>query len=524
MFNKYKSFLYTLDLIGPSPQLLIFNDKRYKSIFSSLFSILIILFSIFFAIYSFIEYSKFDNPFITYYKDNDEITNRSFVLNDKLLMFQLMGTKTVNIFNNSIGYYQGLYYIYYNNGTTEIIPLNISKCELGKNVDYSYNNIISKETLFGKTIEQFYCIDYNVNLSLFYHPNIGFSCINLYVILKNDSNIPPEGIQSFIITENNIINHKNKDNPIKKSYIYQYTTGLSSIDYTSIAYNFQYIKYESDNGLLFKDYKFFNGMIFSNINFYKNNNIDIYGLKNYLDISPNSIISTITFMINQSNFDIYKRSYQKLQSLLAEITSVISLLFQIGEQISYILCNKKMSKNILIGIMNKSKIDLLNKRSHDINKIFKRENICSEKKIMKSKSLSNEKPLNDVYYLEKENNFISEKKNIKSKSMEKPQTDIYNSEKENNKSFGVEENNEININNKLIKNINYFDIIKSYFCFNDKKTKMINLCHNIISKDICIERILERFYNLENSNFSGKEREDINCNKTKRDKEINEYN
>ena len=97
MFNKYKSFLYTLDLIGPSPQLLIFNDKRYKSIFSSLFSILIILFSIFFAIYSFIEYSKFDNPFITYYKDNDEITNRSFVLNDKLLMFQLIDTKSGNI-------------------------------------------------------------------------------------------------------------------------------------------------------------------------------------------------------------------------------------------------------------------------------------------------------------------------------------------------------------------------------------------------------------------------------------------
>ena len=189
MFNKYKSFLYTLDLIGPSPQLLIFNDKRYKSIFSSLFSILIILFSIFFAIYSFIEYSKFDNPFITYYKDNDEITNRSFVLNDKLLMFQLIDTKSGNIFNNSIGYYKGLYYIYYNNGTNEMIPLNISKCEYGKNLDYSYSDVISKETSYGRTIEQFYCIDYNGNLSLFYHPNIGFSFINLYIILNNNSNV-----------------------------------------------------------------------------------------------------------------------------------------------------------------------------------------------------------------------------------------------------------------------------------------------------------------------------------------------
>ena len=82
--------------------------------------------------------------------------------------------------------------------------------------------------------------------------------------MKNDSNIPPEGIQSFIVTENNIINHKNKDNPIKKSSIYQYTTGLSSIDYTSIAYYFQYIKYESDNGLFFKDNKFFKLKKFKN--------------------------------------------------------------------------------------------------------------------------------------------------------------------------------------------------------------------------------------------------------------------
>ena len=57
MPNKYKSFLYTLDLIGPSPQILIFNEKRYKSILSSLVSILIILLSILFALYSFIEYS-----------------------------------------------------------------------------------------------------------------------------------------------------------------------------------------------------------------------------------------------------------------------------------------------------------------------------------------------------------------------------------------------------------------------------------------------------------------------------------
>ena len=35
------------------------------------------------------------------------------------------------------------------------------------------------------------------------------------------------------------------------------------------------------------------------------------------------------------------------------------------------------------------------------------------------------------------------------------------------------------------------------FCFNDKKTKLIDLCHNIVIEDISIERIFERFCNLE---------------------------
>ena len=78
-------------------------------------------------------------------------------------MFQLIGTNTYDVINNSIAYYKGLYSVLYNNETSEIIPLTIEKCELGKNIDSSYSNIISKETLFGKSIEEFYCINFNSN-------------------------------------------------------------------------------------------------------------------------------------------------------------------------------------------------------------------------------------------------------------------------------------------------------------------------------------------------------------------------
>ena len=55
--------------------------------------------------------------------------------------------------------------------------------------------------------------------------------------------------------------------------------------------------------------------------------------------------------------------------------------------------------------------------------------------------------------------------------------------------------NERNI--KVLKNIKLFNIIKSFFCFKDVKSKLIDLCNKIINEDICIDRILSRLYNLE---------------------------
>ena len=60
--------------------------------------------------------------------------------------------------------------------------------------------------------------------------------------------------------------------------------------------------------------------------------------------------------------------------------------------------------------------------------------------------------------------------------------------------FENEDNNII----KVMKNLNFINIIKSFFCCKDKKLKLINKCNDIVNKDICIERILKRLYILEN--------------------------
>lgn len=84
--------------------------------------------------------------------------------------------------------------------------------------------------------------------------------------------------------------------------------------------------------------------------------------------NSNSIIGTIEVAINKSNFDNYKRTYQRLQSLLAEIMSVCSLLFEIGIQISNIIGDKKMSIDIMDYILNKKVID--NIKNHNTIKLY----------------------------------------------------------------------------------------------------------------------------------------------------------
>ena len=88
----------------------------------------------------------------------------------------------------------------------------------------------------------------------------------------------------------------------------------------------------------------------------------------------------------------------------------------------------------------------------------------------------------------------------------------------NDISYKSEKIKQIKINNKHIEKVNYFHILKSYFCFKDKKTEMINLCNDIITEDMCIERILERFYNLEklSHHYSGTKTEKIKINKNKK--------
>ena len=79
----------------------------------------------------------------------------------------------------------------------------------------------------------------------------------------------------------------------------------------------------------FKNYKIFKGFSFSDIESYRVTK-NIYNINDDFKNLNYSNMREITFNINRSYYDNYKRGYQKLQSLLAEVMSVINLIFQIG--------------------------------------------------------------------------------------------------------------------------------------------------------------------------------------------------
>ena len=192
--------------------------------------------------------------------------------------------------------------------------------------------------------------------------------------------------------------------------------------------------------------------------------------------------------------------------------TVINLLIYIGSYLSNFLCDKKMSKDIIEVLINKNIRHISNQHyinsnnNININKLFKNN---KKNEIFSKKNKINQKlteGTNATDYLKKneESNF--------SKSTERRLPKINNLYK----TYKID---------KVLKKINFCNILKSYLCCNDSKTQLINFCHNTIIEDMSIEKILERFYILENLYyfFSSEEKHKLRPIENKRFKEIFKY-
>ena len=463
-------FLYQLDIIGPNPRLYIFKRERYKSLLSLFLSLLIILFSIIFILYSLIIYFRYDRPTVTYSKSNDKKELRQIYLKDTILLFQYINHNTFEKVKENIAYYEAEYVVIFDNGTSESLPLDIESCKMGKNINPKYMNYFKERfdllkydvNSTDKNIEDFYCINGDKkDISLFYQPNIGFSYINLYFILKNQNEYTPEDIELMLTYENNLINHDNKVSPISEGVSYQFISTFSSEEYSTITLNFQFLKYETDDGLFFDNIQNEYGMYFLDMTYYKSSKLS-YNYNNDMKEQNYTTIGTLTFKLNQSNCDSYRRSYKKLQSLLAEVMSIISVLMEVGRIILSFLNEKRMSVDIVRKLF-----EVDNNRINKSGKFYQNlQNACSDRI-----KIALEKLNNSFRMMDKTNSSQMISSDAKIQMNAKNEHEI------------------------VFKRLNIFYTIKSFIC-NSNKDKLINLCHDIIIEDMCVENILEKFYSL----------------------------
>ena len=402
-------------------------------------------------------------------------------------MFQILDYNTMKKVNESIAYFESINVAIYDNAKVNFYPIEVKACKPGENLNVKYENYLKHkfdelaevQVQEDKNIKDFYCINtQNIDLSLFYEPNVGYSYLDLNLILKNQSLYRPEDISIILIYENNLINHDNKKSPISVGISSQIFPTFSSEEFDIINFNFQYLKYETDDGLFFEDLKYLNGISFFDMTHLINNQEKSY-LENDLVKYNSSKFATFRFALNKSNYDFYRRSYKKIQTLLAEIMSIVNLLFEIGRQILSFLNEKKMSLDIIRTLFNIEKKSRKYKFNDDRIKIV-------PEKINNSFKLSEK---NSIYI----------------------KTSISMNEEPENKT-------EI-----ILKKINVFHIIKNFFCCNNPKGKLISLCHEIIQNDMCVETILERFYNLGRiyKSITDIEKYDLGLSKDSRFREIN---
>ena len=463
MLNKVLNILYHFDMFGPFPKLYIFKRERYQSLFSLLFSFLIMLLLFTYTFLSIVDYIQNERPTVVYSKSNDKEEERKKKLEDTLLMFQFIDLNTFKKLDDSIAYLEAEYKAVYNTGESESSQLKINYCEFGVNLNPKYKeffeerfNMLSKEyNQSDKEVKNFFCIDNpNSDKSLFYHPDIGYSNVIINIKLNNQNSYDPKNISLMIVYENNLINHNHKDSPISEGISFQFIQGFSYNEYTSVNYYFQYLKYETDDGLFFDNIKYLRGISFLDMSYYRSNQ----NMGN-LDLNSSSIIGDIIIELNKSNYDYYRRTYKKLQTLLAEIMSVVSLVFQILSKILTFLNKKKMSVDIITKLFEVDNENKLKKLAKNYNAVETDRIKIVPEKINKSFELK-------------------EKISLEEKTSEK----IINEPK--------------NKNVFILKKINIINVIKSFIC-NSNKDKLVSLCHDIIITDMCIETILQKFYNLE---------------------------
>ena len=568
-----RSFIYNIDVLSGSPGIFISGYKNYSTFTGLIATILIIFAIVFYTGYSLFFFFYEREMTIVELRDNFMTKNVSVSLNNFLFAF--------NVFNVSMEmeYYWGkeinlnsandvtkkaldnnytIVISYINPENEEIINkyyIEAEYCEVGKNIDqdiidkYNFTNYkkflcLNRDSNLDILINQTHSVYIDIIVSLKIQNENVFEYKEVYfddeVYLSNYSYLEFE-----IYTPNDIISNKNQSHPIKHRknyYNYELLTvgGMERYDMAA-----KYVDYSSDKGMIFQNKKEFNGIVIDTVT-KKSLNLSS------IEMAKELLYYQFRYYLNPNSIESYERTYKKLPTLLADVTTIISIFLTGGRFIISFVCKIYIETQTVFKILRfdkdiSSKIELKKKSTRifsiDCSKSSERQMIGeNSKKRLSAFSINQPKEIGLSNFLKKKKKL--RKKNKRKNNIEIINGNIYplndNSEKDKsnkNNLINTKQTKELKLSNEILydhpenkndekksKNenenkhndkkdiksdskivLNLFSF-RDYFMFHftknkNNKTKLIDKLSTLLENSLSIEEIFRRAIDLQKVNL-----------------------
>ena len=524
---KKKPILYKIDFLTSQPTLFVFGEDKNQTKIGAIMSLLVVLSSLGLGIYFFYRFLIHSDLGLVYMKETKEFFPQ-FNLSESLFSFGLEGDFDDTVFK--------IYprYITNNNGniTEKLIPYEDCKSEFlpkrfQKGTEELFKNVKCFNPKENVTIEN------NINSGI--SKNLVID-VRLCDSSRNPACKPREEIEELLIGQNiqlsfmfesSHIDHFNKSNPIQATHFIQ-SASLNIATSIINQYYWLMINYKSDEGFIFENIKTRKGIIFENT----------FLSSTIYDRNPTNWnmprIGYFQFSVYPYYGEKYTRTYSKIQSVIADVGGIISVVQIIGGIIvnlfsnnimyaelgKHVLNDQKTSSsikkivNLRQGLLSKNHIKKKETPSENSKKAKNQENFIqnSEKQIKKKNHKRGKS--NEIQRVEKDINLMDSIPSIITKnSSYKTSEEIQNTYKEiknETKKTDYEENNNILISEKAIKDQsklqeipkkrNFFISrqisIKDFFLYNfgfkkSKGTELLQLCEKISKDSLSCEQLIK---------------------------------
>ena len=303
--SNAKKILFLSDIYAFNFNLLFKKNETYQTYFGSITGLLSIISFILIIILYMIKLLKRGKFNVISYSQRDQ--NSTIILNNFSIMFGLMDLYGNNILNDSK--ISKLKINYFDNDI--IYDINYSS-----NLCYEYNNAFDEYALFKDFVE---CAVFD-NISLlgrFGNKKYNFISFS-FLICEGDNCYDKKEIEQklqsvffFLYIPEYQINHYNYKNPITKTFRTE-SLKFSFNSYKLYDFYFNEIHYNSDDGLIFENYKKNKFTMIESFQVdFLNQNLFNYG--------------QIRFGLSLNKIEYY-RSYLKIQDALADIGALIDII------------------------------------------------------------------------------------------------------------------------------------------------------------------------------------------------------